>query len=111
VMLKDVQKTDGAPAAKPKAQAQAELPPLSASDIAKAMAGVKARSNECARRLKQKGIAELNLNVGKNGKVTDVSVGGKVAGTPLADCIAKAARGATFPPNAGLRFDYKIDAR
>ena len=108
-MLKDVQKGDSTPAAKPKQQA--ELPPLSSSDIAKAMAGVKARSNECARRLKQTGIAQLNLNVGKNGKVTDVSVGGKVAGTPLADCIAKAARGATFPPNAGLRFDYKIDAR
>jgi hypothetical protein len=34
-----------------------------------------------------------------------------VADTPLAACIAKAARAATFPPNAGLRFDYKIDVR
>lgn len=108
-MLKDVQKGDAAPA--PKAKEQTALPPLSSSDISKAMAGVKVRSNECARRLNQKGIAELNLNVAKSGRVTDVTVGGKVAGTPLADCIAKAARGATFPPNAGLRFDYKIDAR
>lgn len=109
VMLKDVQKSDGTPAAKPKAQAEAA--PLSPSEIAKVMAGVKARSHECARKSGQKGIAQLNLNVGKNGKVTDVKVGGKVAGTPLADCVEKAARAATFRPNTGLRFDYKIDAR
>lgn len=107
-MLKDVQKSEPAPAAKPRAQA--ELPPLSPADISKAMAGVKARSGECARRLGQRGVAELNLNVGKSGRVTDVTVGGKVAGTPLAACIEKAARAATFPPNAGLRFDYKVDA-
>lgn len=108
-MLKDVQK--GNPAPSSKHAAAAELPPLSRSDISKAMAGVKSKGNDCAHRLKSKGIAELKITVGKNGKVTDVRVGGKVGNTPLAACIEKAARAATFPPNAGLRFDYRIDVR
>jgi len=42
------------------------------------MAEVKTRGKECARQLGQKGIAELNLVVGKEGRVTQVSVGGNV---------------------------------
>lgn len=75
------------------------------------MAGVKTRCNACAQRLGQTGIAELKITVGKNGAVTDVLVGGKIANTPLAACIEKATRMATFPPSTGLRFDYRIDAR
>jgi len=47
-----------------------------------------------------KGIAELNLVVGKEGRVTQVSVGGNVANTPLAACIEKAVRAASFPRSA-----------
>ncbi|MBN2576294.1 MAG: hypothetical protein JXP73_17160 [Deltaproteobacteria bacterium] len=108
-MLKDVQKSGPAPATK--REAPAERPPLSPSDISKAMSMVKTRSSVCARRLGQSGIAELTITVGKDGKVTAVRVGGKVSGTPLAACIEKAARAARFRPNAGLRFDYRIDAR
>ena len=108
-MLKDVQKSNPEPA--PKREAPAALPPLSPSDISKVMAGVKTHGNECAQRLGQKGVAELKLVVGKDGKVTSANVGGKLANTPVAACIEKAARAATFPPSSGLRFDYRIDVR
>jgi hypothetical protein len=49
--------------------------------------------------------------VSKDGNVTGVSVGGKLANTPVAGCIEKAARAASFPRSAGLRFDYRIDVR
>ena len=34
---------------------------------------------------------------GATGRVTDVSVGGDLAATPVGTCIARAVRGATFP--------------
>ena len=108
-LLKDVQK--GKPEAPPKQDAPAPLPQLSQADISGVMAGVKTRGKDCAKQLGQKGIAELNLVVGKEGHVTQVSVGGSVANTPLAACIEKAVRAATFPRSAGLRFDYRLDVR
>jgi TonB family protein len=108
-MLKDVQKSDPPPA--PKKSEPAALPPLTASDISKAMAAVKTRANECGRSVGQKGMAELKLTVGKDGRVSNVTIAGRSAGSPLGDCVAKAARAASFPPNAGLKFDYRIDVR
>jgi hypothetical protein len=108
-MLKDVQKSNPPPP--PKREAQPSLPPLSPADIAKVMASVKTRGNDCAQRLGAKGVAELKLAVGKDGKVTEARVGGKLANTPLGACIEKAARASSFPPSSGLRFDYRIDVR
>lgn len=108
-LLKDVQQSRPEPAARREEPAAAATT-LSASDISRAMAGVKTRSNECAQRLGQAGIAALKINVGKSGKVSDARVTGKLANTPLGQCIEKAARAASFPPSAGLRFDYSIDA-
>jgi hypothetical protein len=108
-MLKDVQASGSAPP--PKREAPAQLPPLSQADISRVMAGVKARGKDCARQLGQSGIAELKLVVGKDGGVSNVSVGGKLANTPVGGCIEKAARAAAFPQSAGLRFDYRIDVR
>ena len=106
VMLKDVQKSEPPPP--PKRAEPAPLPPLTASDIATAMAGVKTSANGCGRRFGQSGVADLKLTVGRDGRVTDVAVHGKLADSPIAQCIAKAARGTTFPRNAGLKFDYRI---
>jgi len=108
-MLKDVQKSNPEPP--PKREAPPPLPPLAPADISRVMAGVKSRGNDCAQRLGAKGVAELKLVVGKDGKVNDVRVGGKLANTPLGACIEKAARAASFPPSSGLRFDYRIDVR
>jgi hypothetical protein len=108
-LLNDVQKSK--PDSPPKHDVPAPLPPLSQADIFRVMAGVKARGKDCARQLGQKGVAELSLVVGKHGGVTEVSVGGSMANTPLAACIEKAVRAATFPRSAGLRFDYRLDVR
>jgi hypothetical protein len=110
-MLKDVQKANKAePVAKREPEASA-APALTSSDISKAMAVLKTRSSECAQHLGSSGTAQLKITVGKDGRVTKVNVGGKVAGTPLGGCIEKAAKASSFPPNAGLTFDYRIDAR
>jgi len=108
-MLKDVQKGNSEPAVK--REAPPPPPALTPADIAKAMTFVKARGKDCARRLGQTGVAELKITVGKDGKVTDAVVGGPLEGAPVAACIEKAARAAAFRPNAGLRFDYRIDVR
>jgi hypothetical protein len=108
-LLNDVQR--GKPEPPPKREAPAELAPLSQADISSVMAGVKTRAKDCARQLGQKGIAELTLVVAKDGNVTGVSVGGKLANTPVGACIEKAVRAAAFPRSAGLRFDYRIDVR
>ena len=109
-LLKDVQKSNPEP---PKAKREEPAPAaaLSPSDISKVMAGVKTRASECARRLGEKGIAELKISVSKTGAVSEVKIKGKVAGTPLAACIDKAMRAAKFPASSGLRFDYRINAR
>ena len=106
-MLKGVQKSEPAPP--PKHTEPAPLPPLTAADIAKAMAGVKTEANACGKRFRQTGIADLKLTVGKDGRITDAALRSKLADLPIAQCIVKAARGATFPRNAGLKFDYRID--
>jgi hypothetical protein len=108
-LLKDVQKSKPEPP--PKREAPPPAASLSPADISRVMAGVKIRGNQCAQRLGQQGIAELKITVGRDGQVTDVHVGGKVADTPLAACVEKATRAATFPPSSGLRFDYRIDCR
>ena len=109
-LLNDVQK--GKPEPAPKREAPAEPASLSQADISRVMTGVKTRAKDCAKQVAgQKGIAEVNLVVSKDGNVTGVSVGGKLANTPVAGCIEKAARAASFPRSAGLRFDYRIDVR
>jgi hypothetical protein len=108
-MLKGVQKGSPPPASKP--AAPAELPPLSPSDISRVMGKVKTRANACGKQFGDKGTAELTVTVGKSGKVSNVAVGGKVGGTKTGACVEKAVRAAVFPPNSGLRFDYRIDVR
>jgi hypothetical protein len=106
-MLMDVQKS--LPEPPPKRAESAPLPPLTASDIAKAMAGVKSDANACGKRFKEAGRADLNLTVGKDGRIANVALRGELADSAIAPCVIKAARGASFPPNAGLKFDYRID--
>jgi hypothetical protein len=108
-MLKDVQKSDPPPP--PKRAEPASLPSLTASDIAKAMAGVKTDANACGQRFGQSGRADLKLTVGKDGTVSNVDLRGKLADTTVGRCIAQAARRAEFPHNSGLKFDYRIDVR
>jgi hypothetical protein len=109
-LLKDVQKTGPAPVAKKKEEAP-PAPPLSPADISAAMAQVKIRGNACAQKFGRSGTAQLKITVSKEGRVTDVELGGKLAGTPVAGCIEQAVKTASFRPNAGLKFDYRMDVR
>lgn len=109
-LLKGVQKADPAPVVK-KAAPPTPAAPLAPEEIKAAMAQAKARGNVCAQRFGRGGTAELKITVGKDGKISDVQLGGKLAGTPVSDCIEQAVKSTTFRPNAGLRFDYRIDVR
>jgi hypothetical protein len=106
-MLQDVQKSRPAP--RPARAEPESLPSLTASDIANAMAGVKSSARACGKRFAESGVADLRLVVGKNGKVSDVAVRGKLAGSSVSECITQAAQAASFPPNSGLKFNYRID--
>lgn len=106
-ILKDVQKAD--PTTTAKKDQPASAPPLSPADISAAMAQVKVKGNSCAQRFGRSGTAELKITVSREGKVTDVAVAGKLAGTPVAGCIEQAVKTAAFRPNAGLKFDYRMD--
>ena len=108
-VLKDVQKDEPAP--KPRRPEPVPLPSLTAADITTAMAGVKVDANACSKRFGQSGVADLGITVGKDGRVTDVDLRGSLADLPIAQCIAKAVRRATFPRNSGLRFDYRINVQ
>jgi hypothetical protein len=109
-LLKDVQKSNPAPVAKKKEEAPA-APPLSPADISAAMAQVKVRGNACAQKFGRAGTAQLKITVSREGRVSDVELGGKLAGTPVAGCIEQAVKTASFRPNAGLKFDYRMDVR
>jgi hypothetical protein len=106
-ILKDVQKAD--PTTTAKKDQPPSAPPLSPADISTAMAQVKVKGNSCAQRFGRAGTAELKITVSREGKVTDVAVAGKLAGTPVAGCIEQAVKTAVFRPNAGLKFDYRMD--
>ncbi len=108
-ILKDVQKSD--PSTTAKKDQPVAAPPLSPADISAAMAQVKVKGNACAQRFGRSGTAELKITVSREGKVTDVAVAGKLAGTPVAGCIEQAVKTASFRPNAGLKFDYRMDVR
>jgi len=110
-MLKDVQRSHPAPRPTRAEPEPEPLPSLTSSDIARAMAGVKTGANTCGRRFEQRGVADLRITVGKNGKVSDVALRGKLAGSPVSDCITQAVQGASFPPNSGLKFNYRIDVQ
>lgn len=107
-MLKEVQKPDKP---QPKKEPEKELPSLSQADIATVMGGVKVKAHDCAVTHKLKGFAELKITVAKDGKVTTVGIGGKLAGTPVAECVEKITRAAKFPESKGLTFDYRLDVR
>jgi hypothetical protein len=109
-LLKDVQKSDPSAAA-PKKEQPTSAPPLSPADISTAMAQVKVKGNACAQRFGRSGTAELKITVARDGRVTEVQLGGKLAATPVAGCIEQAVKTASFRPNAGLKFDYRMDVR
>lgn len=109
-MLKGVQKSDPQPAPK-RAESGNANPPLTSSDIARAMSSVKSSAAECGKRFGDSGVADLKLTVDKDGTVSNVAIRGKLAATAAGQCVVRAARNAVFPRNSGLTFDYRLDVR
>ena len=68
---------------------------LSGADITKGMRGVQPRAQGCYNGTQ--GTAAVKLTVEPSGKVQRVVVTGAFAGTPVAACVEKAVKSATFP--------------
>ncbi len=51
------------------------------------------------------GLADVDIVISGSGRITTATVNGSFAGTPVGSCIARAVRGATFPPFSQPRFE------
>ncbi len=51
------------------------------------------------------GLADVDIVIASSGRITTATVNGTFAGTPVGSCIARAVRGATFPPFSQPRFE------
>ena len=65
------------------------------------MGKIKGKVGACYEQYKVPGMAPVSVTIAKNGHVSNAAVGGAFAGTPTADCVSKAVKGATFPPFKG----------
>jgi hypothetical protein len=89
-----------APVIKPR---NTELPDTPSREaVVSALAPVRAAVRACAPG--QRGVAQVDLTVSGNGKVTHAVVGGDFSGTPEGSCIARAVRSARFEPFKQPRF-------
>jgi predicted Zn finger-like uncharacterized protein len=85
--------------------------PLSKAAVVAGMNGVKGKVGDCYNQFKVPGMAMVNVNIGKSGKVTSSAVTGKFQGTPTGACVEKAVRTASFPPSDGLSTPYPFNLR
>jgi len=60
------------------------------------MTGVQPRATACFQQYHVPGTALVSVVIGKSGKVQSADVKGVLAGTPTGDCVAKAAKAASF---------------
>jgi hypothetical protein len=85
--------------------------PLSKAAVVAGMNGVKGRVGDCYNQFKVPGMAMVNVNIGKSGKVSSATVTGKFEGTPTGACVEKAVKSASFPPSDGLTTPYPFNLR
>ena len=74
---------------------------LSRSQIQAGMRGIKAGVLRCYDRYKVPGMANVQVRIGRNGRVSSARVVGMFAGTPTGACVKAAARSARFPQFKG----------
>jgi predicted Zn finger-like uncharacterized protein len=92
--------------AAPAAAEPASSGPLAKEAVVKGMNGVRPKVAECYTQFKVPGQVMVSVVIGKNGKVTTATAGGKFAGTPTGACVEKAVKNASFPPSDGLTTMY-----
>jgi len=85
--------------------------PLSKAAVVAGMNGVKGKVGDCYNQFKVPGMAMVNVNIGKSGKVSSAAVTGKFEGTPTGACVEKAVKSASFPPSDGLTTPYPFNLR
>lgn len=79
---------------------------LERSAIPGGMSRVKAAVIKCGEKIAVKGIVKLAITVGGDGRVKDISVS-EAPDAALGECVAAAARKATFPASQeGGAFSY-----
>ena len=106
--------TDASPESKPaakKAAAREEssgggedssLPDqLDKGQIVSGMQKIKGRVGSCFDQYKVPGMANVAVTISGSGRVSSASVTGQFAGTPTGDCVARAAKSASFPKFKG----------
>jgi predicted Zn finger-like uncharacterized protein len=87
-------------------KSEANAQPLAKSAVVAGMNSVRPKISACYNEFKQKGMAMMNVVIGRNGKVSSATVTGKFAGTPTGACVEKAVKSASFPPSEGLTTQY-----
>jgi hypothetical protein len=93
---------------RPKPQETPAAHTLTRFEIQSAMKAVQPKVSDCGRQFQASGAAELKVTVADDGAVKAVNVMGVFAGTPTAECLARAVKTAVFPASAGLRFTYPL---
>ena len=81
---------------KPKGAPTLDKKELSANDFKAGMSTIQGKAQACFKGTQ--GMAQVKLVVVPSGKVTRVTVTGKFAGKPEAECVTAAVKSATFPP-------------
>ncbi|HEY1548280.1 MAG TPA: hypothetical protein VGG28_10685 [Kofleriaceae bacterium] len=81
---------------KPKAGPVLDKKELSANDFKSGMSAIQGKAQACFKGTQ--GMAQVKLVIVPSGKVTRVTVTGKFAGKPEAECVTSAVKSATFPP-------------
>jgi hypothetical protein len=87
--------------------ARAVMPNLPAQpgrgEVLSSLQAVEPAVRACA--VERHGVATVRIVVAPSGRVTVATVLGEFAGTPTGSCVARAVRGARFPPFSGERFE------
>ncbi len=82
----------------------------SRSDVTTAMGRVQSDVSACGGG--EHGVATVQIAVaGSTGRVSNATVGGQFAGTPVGSCIARAVRGASFPHFRNPTFSFTYPFR
>ena len=93
----------GAPVAMETEAANPNLPETPARDaVASALRGVSAQVRACG--AGEHGSAPVSVVFRSSGAVSNATVGGQFAGTPVGSCVARAVRGARVPPFRNASF-------
>jgi hypothetical protein len=103
-LLKEAGSDTTKKAAKPTLEKKA----LNADDFKRGIGAVSGAASKCYQG--QQGTAAVKIVIAPDGRVQKVTVSGVFAGTPVANCVSNAVKGATFPPWDGgpQSFNYSF---